>query len=59
MLKCPVEEREGGRGGYNYNTFCRGENISLGMVEDGEGKLGLCGRDDTNGFLVWRERTSS
>ena len=37
-------------------TFCSGEKISLGMVDDGEGNR--CGREDTNGFLVWRERTS-
>ena len=41
----------------NVLTFCSGEKMSLGMVDDGEGNL--CGRDDTNGFLVWRERTSS
>ena len=37
-------------------TFCSGEKISLGMVDDGEGNR--CGREDTKGFLVWRERTS-
>ena len=47
----------GGDNYHHHDTFCRGEKISLGMVEEGEGNL--CGREDTKGFLVWRERTSS